>query len=210
MIELPKLPYSLSDLEPFIDQLTMEIHYGKHHQAYVDNLNKALEKEPELQEKEAWALLSDLDAIPEEIRTKVRNNAGGHANHSFFWKLLTPPSEDMSLHAPSEKLEALLSKNFGDFSTFKTVFNDAAINRFGSGWAWVVVTGEDTLEIVSTPNQDTPWMEKKDAVLGLDVWEHAYYLKYQNRRAEYITNWWNIVNWQQVEKNLEKALSYLR
>lgn len=207
MFKSDDLVYGYEDLEPFIDAKTMEIHHGKHHKAYVDNLNKALEQNAELQNKEVWFLLSDLDAVPEDIRMKVRNNGGGHANHTFFWKLLT--SADTS-GKPEGDLLDLINKNFESVDNFKAKFKEACLNRFGSGWAWLVLTSEDTLEITSTPNQDTPWMEKKDAILGLDVWEHAYYLKYQNKRADYVDAWWNVVNWEQVSKNLEKALFYLR
>ncbi len=192
-------------LEPYIDSLTMQIHHDKHHQAYVDNLNKAIEGFPELQNKEVWELLTNLESIPEEIRLKVRNNGGGHANHTFFWKLLTPEFDQ----TPLEKTNSLLISNFGDLETFKTKFKEAALSRFGSGWAWLVLTDENTLSISTTPNQDTPWMEKKDAILGLDVWEHAYYLKYQNRRADYVDAFWHVLNWKQVEENLQKARGYL-
>lgn len=204
---LPELPYSPSSLEPFIDTQTMTIHHEKHHASYVDNLNKALEVHPEFQNKEAWDLLSNLDAIPEDIRTKVKNNGGGHANHSFFWKLLCPQSESGT---PSDAVKQLIEKNFTDMTTFQTKFKEAALSRFGSGWVWLVLTDKDTLEITSTANQDTPWMEGKDAILGLDVWEHAYYLKYQNKRPDYVDAWWNIINWKQVEDNLAKAISYLK
>lgn len=207
MFSLPELPIAYSAMEPIIDELTMQIHHDKHHAAYVDNLNKALESHADLQQKELWHLLSDLDALPEEIRTKVRNNGGGHANHTFFWKLLAPASEAQK---PEGDVLALIEKNFGSFDEFKTKFKEAALARFGSGWVWVTLTGKDTIEIVSTPNQDTPWMEKVDAILGLDVWEHAYYLKYQNKRPDYVDAWWNIINWKQVDENLQKATSYLK
>lgn len=204
MFTLPELPFEYNALEPNIDEPTMRVHHDKHHAGYVDNLNKALEGKPEFLEKEAWDLLSDLDSLPEEIRTKVRNNGGGHANHTFFWKLLTPDST-----TPNEKILSLINKNFGSLEEFKSKFKEAALSRFGSGWAWLTLKDENTLEIVSTPNQDTPWNEKIDAILGLDVWEHAYYLKYQNKRAEYIDAFWNILNWEQVSSNLDKAISYL-
>lgn len=205
MFELESLAYGYDSLEPSIDEATMRVHHTKHHQTYVDNLNKALVGFVELEKKEAWHLLSELDSIPEGIRTKVRNNAGGHANHTFFWKLMSPNAGGDPV-GPSLDL---ITKNFGDFATFKLKFADAALARFGSGWVWLVLTGTGKLEITTTPNQDTPWMEKKDAILGLDVWEHAYYLKYQNRRAEYIDAWWNVVNWNQVNENLAKANQYL-
>ncbi len=207
MFELQKLNFEVSAFEPYIDAQTMTIHHDKHHAGYVDNLNKALAENTELQQKELWNLLSDLDTLPEEIRTKVRNNGGGHANHTFFWKLLSPASES---GMPTTTLQAILEKNFGSMDEFKTKFKEVSLACFGSGWAWVVLTGIDTLEIVSTGRQDTPWNDKKDAILGLDVWEHAYYLKYQNKRADYIDAFWNIVNWKQVDENLQKALSYLK
>lgn len=205
MFKLPDLGYNHKALEPVIDAKTMEIHHSKHHAAYVDNLNKALENHPDLQNKHVWELLSDLDSLSEDIRTKVQNNGGGHANHSFFWKLMAPGSSG----EPTDEVKKLIDSNFGSFEEFKTKFKEAALARFGSGWAWLVLAGTDKLEIVTTPNQDTPWNEKKDAVLGLDVWEHAYYLKYQNNRADYIDAWWSVVNWGQVAENLQKALSYL-
>ena len=207
MYSLPELPFETNALEPFIDAQTMTIHHDKHHAAYVDNLNKALEANPELQEKHVWDLLSKLDSIPESIRTKVRNNGGGHANHTFFWKLLAPSAESGT---PTEAVSALITKNFGSMDEFKTKFKEAALACFGSGWAWLVLTNENTLEITSTGRQDTPWNEGRDAILGLDVWEHAYYLKYQNRRADYVDAWWNVINWKQVDENLQKALSYLK
>ncbi len=204
---LPNLPYSPNVFEPFIDESTMTIHHDKHHQAYVDNLNKTLESHPQLQNKEVWELVSDLKSLPEDIRVKVQNNGGGHANHAFFWKLLAPHDESGT---PSELVTSVITKSFGDLETFKAQFKEAALGRFGSGWVWLVLHDENTVKIVSTPNQDTPWMEKKDAILGLDVWEHAYYLKYQNKRADYVDAFWNIVNWNQVDQNLQKALAYLK
>lgn len=184
----------------------MEIHHDKHHGAYVDNLNTALQSYTELQNKEVWELLTTLEMIPEEIRTKVRNNGGGHANHTFFWKLLSPNFDQQ----PTPEVLALIEKNFGKLEDFKAKFKDAALGRFGSGWAWLVLESEDKLEIVTTPNQDTPWMEKKDAILGLDVWEHAYYLNYQNKRGDYIDAFWHVLNWEQVGLNLAKAQHYLQ
>jgi superoxide dismutase, Fe-Mn family len=199
------LPNVDVDTEPYIDGLTMQIHHDKHHQAYVDNLNKAIEGSLELQNKELWDILTNLDSVSEDIRLKVRNNGGGHANHSFFWKLLSSEFDQ----SPLPQTMDLIVANFADLETFKSKFKEAALSRFGSGWAWLVLEDEKTLTISSTPNQDTPWMEKKDAILGLDVWEHAYYLKYQNRRADYVDAFWHVLNWKQVETNLQKATSYL-
>lgn len=205
--ELPKLTFEYSALEPFIDEETMRIHHDKHHQAYIDNLNKALEGKPDLQSKSTWDLLSNLTSVPEDIRLKVQNNAGGHANHTFFWKLLISSDKSGEM---SDELKKLVENNFESIDIFKEKFKESALSRFGSGWAWLVLTEEGKLEITSTANQDTPWMEGKDAILGLDVWEHAYYLKYQNKRVDYINNWWNVVNWGQVSENLKKAQSYLK
>lgn len=199
--ELPPLPYPHDALEPHIDTQTMQIHHGKHHAAYVTNLNKALESAPELQAKSAEELIKDLSAVPEGIRTPVRNNAGGHVNHTFFWNLMAPNAGG----APSGALAEAINAAFGSFDEFKAKFEAAGLGRFGSGWAWLVVNG-GKLEIVSTANQDNPLMGKAVAgaegtpVLGVDVWEHAYYLKYQNRRADYLKAWWNVVNWDAVAK----------
>jgi Fe-Mn family superoxide dismutase len=196
--ELPALPYAHDALEPSIDKTTMEIHHGKHHGAYVTNLNKALESAPNLAGKTIDELLANnCAAVPESVRTAVRNNGGGHANHSMFWQIMGPNAGG----APSGALAAAINSAFGSFDNFKEKFAAAAMGRFGSGWAWLVKEGSG-LAILSTPNQDTPLMEGKHAVLGLDVWEHAYYLKYQNRRAEYIAAWWNVVNWKAVEARL--------
>ena len=192
--ELPKLAYAYTALEPFIDAQTMEIHHSKHHNAYVTNLNKALENYPDLQNRKVEDLLADLGLVPEAIRTAVRNNGGGHYNHSLFWKTMGPSAGG----EPAGKLAKAIEKSFGDFGKFKEEFAKAAMGRFGSGWVWLVKNGNGVLEIVSTPNQDNPVMEGKTPVFGLDVWEHAYYLKYQNRRAEYIDAWWNVVNWNAV------------
>lgn len=193
---LPPLPYSPDALEPHIDKTTMEIHHGKHHATYVTNLNKALESAPDLQNKTVEELLANnLAIVPENIKTAVRNNGGGHMNHSMFWKLLGPNNGK----APSGDLADAINASFGSFDTFKEKFGTAATGRFGSGWAWLLKDGRK-LDISSSPNQDNPIMEGKTAILGLDVWEHAYYLKYQNRRPEYITAWWNVVNWPEVEK----------
>lgn len=198
---LPPLPYAPDALEPHIDKLTMEIHHGKHHNAYVTNLNKALESAPALAGKTIEELLANNCAIvPENIRTAVRNNGGGHINHSMFWKIMGPHAGG----APVGKVAQAIVGTFGSFDTFKEKFNAAGVGRFGSGWAWLLKTASG-LEIISTPNQDSPIMEGKNPVFGCDVWEHAYYLKYQNRRAEYIGNWWNLVNWAKVGELYEHA-----
>jgi Fe-Mn family superoxide dismutase len=195
---LPALPYEPSALEPHIDALTMQIHHGKHHQAYVTNLNNALGEFPAQQKLELDELLRDLNAVPEKIRTAVRNNGGGHWNHAFFWKLMAAKAPA----APSGAVAAAIDASFGSLQTFKEQFAAAAMGRFGSGWAWLVQDGTQ-LAIMSTPNQDNPLMEGKKAILGLDVWEHAYYLKYQNRRVEYVQAWWNVVNWDEVTRRFE-------
>jgi Fe-Mn family superoxide dismutase len=193
--ELPALPYAFNALEPFIDEQTMQIHHGKHHQTYVNNLNAALEKHPELQAKSVEELIANLDAVPEDIRTAVRNNGGGHANHTLFWQIMGPNKGG----APTGAVAEAITSKFGSFDAFKEAFAKAAVGRFGSGWAWLVKSG-DGVEITSTPNQDSPLMEGKTPILGLDVWEHAYYLKYQNRRPDYIAAWWNVVDWDAVNK----------
>ncbi len=195
---VPPLPYAFDALEPYIDKLTMEIHHDKHHGAYVTNLNKALESAPALAGKSLEELLANNCAIvPENIRTAVRNNGGGHANHSMFWTIMAANAGGQ----PSGALADAINSSFGGFAQFKEKFAAAATGRFGSGWAWLI-KGASGLEIYSTANQDSPLMEGKHIVMGLDVWEHAYYLKYQNRRPEYITNWWNVVNWHEVGKRL--------
>jgi Fe-Mn family superoxide dismutase len=200
---LPPLPYAADTLEPFIDKATMEIHHGKHHNAYVTNLNKALESAPALANKALGELLANnCSAVPESIRTAVRNNGGGHANHSMFWTIMGAHNAQSS--APSGALASDINSTFGGFDQFKEKFNAAAAARFGSGWAWLLKSG-GKLEITSTANQDSPLMEGKGIVMGLDVWEHAYYLKYQNRRPEYIAAWWNVVNWKEVEKLYQAA-----
>ena len=199
---LPDLPYAFDALEPYIDKTTMEIHHGKHHAAYVTNLNKALESAPALAGKPLEALLAgNLALVPEGIRTAVRNHGGGHINHSMFWKVMGP-------HAggePSGKLAGALKSVFGSFDQFKEKFSAAAMGRFGSGWAWLVKDPSGKLDIYSTANQDSPIMEGKLPVLGVDVWEHAYYLRYQNRRAEYLSAWWSVVNWKEVEKRFQEG-----
>jgi Fe-Mn family superoxide dismutase len=194
--ELPPLPYDFGALEPHIDTQTMQIHHGKHHATYVNNLNAALEKHPNLQGKSAEELIRNLSAVPEDIRTAVRNNGGGHVNHTMFWKLMVAGGG-----SPKGAIADAINSSFGSFDTFKEQFAKAAVGRFGSGWAWLIDNG-GKLTIESTPNQDSPLMDGKKPVLGLDVWEHAYYLKYQNRRPDYITAWWNVVNWDEVNRLL--------
>ena len=195
---LPPLPYDYGALEPHIDARTMEIHHTKHHQGYVTNLNTALEKAPNLQNKSLEDLLGNLDAVPESVRTAVRNNGGGHWNHSMFWQIMGPATGG----EPTGKLADAMKSTFGGFAQFKEKFAAAATGRFGSGWAWLLAEG-GKLSIESTPNQDNPVMQGKSPILGLDVWEHAYYLKYQNRRADYIGAWWNVVNWEEVAKRMK-------
>jgi Fe-Mn family superoxide dismutase len=193
---LPALSYAYNALEPHIDARTMEIHHTKHHQAYINNVNNALKGKPDLESKTVETLISDLNAVPEEIRTVVRNNGGGHANHSFFWNIIGPNAGGN----PKGRIAEAISKEFGSFDAFKEKFAAAAATRFGSGWAWLSFNKEGKLEISSTANQDSPIMEGKKPLLGIDVWEHAYYLNYQNRRPDYIAAFWNVVNWAQVEK----------
>jgi len=193
---LPPLPYAPNALEPHIDALTMTIHHDKHHNAYVTNLNAAIEKAPELGNWALGDLCRNIAQVPEAVRTAVRNNGGGHWNHSLFWELMAPNAGG----APSGDVGAAITKTWGDFGKFRDAFKAAAVGRFGSGWAWLVAGRDGALTIESTPNQDNPLMEGKHAVLGLDVWEHAYYLKYQNRRPDYIDAWWNVVNWGEVAK----------
>jgi len=198
--DLPNLPYAYDALEPHIDARTMEIHHSKHHAGYVAKLNGALEKHPGLQGKSVEALIADLAGVPEGIRTAVRNNGGGHANHTLFWQVMGPKGGG----TPGGNLGDALNAAFGDFDTFKQQFSDAAATRFGSGWAWLVADG-GKLAVMSTANQDSPLMEGKTPILGLDVWEHAYYLKYQNRRPDYIAAWWNVINWDEVAKRLDQT-----
>jgi len=196
---LPPLPYATNALEPHIDAQTMEIHHGKHHNAYVTNLNAALEKAPELADKSLEDLLRNLNSVPEAVRTAVRNNGGGHWNHSQFWKTMGPNGGG----GPTGKLADAINAAFGDFEKFKEAFNAAGVGRFGSGWVWLVNEG-GKLAITSTPNQDNPLMDgKSPPILGNDVWEHAYYLKYQNRRPDYLKAWWNTVNWEEVGKRFK-------
>ncbi|HZD55531.1 MAG TPA: superoxide dismutase [Anaerolineales bacterium] len=198
--ELPSLPYSYDALEPYIDAQTMEIHYTKHHNGYVTNLNAALEKHSNLAGKSLEELVGNLNNVPEDVRTAVRNNGGGHYNHSIFWTVMSPNGGG----EPKGDLARAISDGFGSFSSFKEKFSSAAATRFGSGWAWLGFKG-GKLSVLSMPNQDVPLMEGLMPILGLDVWEHAYYLKYQNRRAEYISNWWNVVNWEEVARRFDEA-----
>jgi Fe-Mn family superoxide dismutase len=195
---LPALPYAYDALEPHIDAKTMEIHHTKHHQAYVNNLNAALEKAPQLEGKSLDDLMRGINSVPETVRTAVRNNGGGHWNHSMFWEIMAPKKGN----EPKGKIADAIKSSFGDFAKFKEQFAAAGTGRFGSGWAWLVDDGSGKLSITSTPNQDNPLMDGKKAILGLDVWEHAYYLKYQNKRPDYIAAWWNVVNWEAVAKRL--------
>ena len=197
---LPDLPYAYDALEPYIDEETMHLHHDKYHNTYVTNLNAAIEKYPELGEKTIEELLSDMDAIPTDIKTAVRNNGGGHANHSFFWEIMAPNAGG----EPTGEIKEAINEAFGDFSSFKEEFKKAAVGRFGSGWAWLVMEN-GKLAITSTANQDSPLMEGKTPILGLDVWEHAYYLKYKNVRPDYIAAFWNVINWDEVNKRFEAA-----
>lgn len=206
MFVVPELPYDYSSLEPFIDEETMRIHHDKHHLAYVKNTNDALAETPQLLEMNPIELYLNLDKVPESVRVKVKNNLGGHINHSMFWEILASDSTKI----PSGKILESINLTFGDFETFKAKFNEAGLGRFGSGWVWLVVNRNEEnsekskLEIVSTANQDNPIIEGKTPILGLDLWEHAYYLKYKNMRADYIDAFWNIVNWKQVAENYTK------
>ena len=207
--ELPKLPYASNALEPHIDAKTMEIHHGKHHNAYVTNANNALKDHPALANQDVNTLIADLSKVPDAIRGPIRNNAGGHSNHSFFWTIMGPGKGG----APKGKLAEAINQTWGSFDKFKEEFGKAAATRFGSGWAWLVVGADKKLSIGSTANQDSPLMGKAVAgiegkpVIALDVWEHAYYLNYQNRRPDYVTAWWNVVDWDAAEKNYQAALN---
>ncbi|HXZ81745.1 MAG TPA: superoxide dismutase [Terriglobales bacterium] len=198
-LEVPPLPYAYNALEPYIDEQTMHLHHDKHHQAYVDNANAAIAKHADLGKKSAEDILKNINSIPEDVRTALRNNAGGHLNHSMFWKIMKPQGGDN----PTGKIADVI-KDLGGFDAFKEKFNDAGVKRFGSGWAWLVVKG-GKYDIISTANQDSPLMDGAYPIMGNDVWEHAYYLKYQNRRAEYLKAWWNVVNWDEINKRLEAA-----
>jgi Fe-Mn family superoxide dismutase len=194
---LPDLGYDFAALEPVIDARTMEIHHGKHHATYVAKLNEALSGHADLEKKPVEQLLREIDRVPEDIRTKVRNHGGGHANHTLFWKIMAPGARG----APQGDLGKAIADKFGSFDTFKQKFSDAAANQFGSGWGWLVVDGTGNLDVYALPNQDSPLMKGHTPVLGLDVWEHAYYLKYQNKRPDYIKAWWDAVNWEAVGRN---------
>jgi Fe-Mn family superoxide dismutase len=193
--ELPALPYDYSALEPHIDTETMKIHHDKHHAAYVNNLNAALESQPALQGKSIEDLLRNINDVPEAIRTAVRNNGGGHANHTMFWEIMGPSGGE-----PTGALAQAINAAFGDFNTLKEKINDAGVKRFGSGWSWLVADRGGNLQVISSANQDSPYMDGQTPILGVDVWEHAYYLKYQNRRPDYLKAWWSVVNWEAVAK----------
>lgn len=199
--QVPALPYDYNALEPYIDEETMHLHHDKHHAAYVNNLNAALEKHPELQSKSAEDLLIDLNSVPEDIRTAVRNNGGGHVNHSMFWQIMGPGGGG----EPTGPIAEAINQAFGSFQALQQQFNDAGAKRFGSGWTWLVRGTDGKLQVISTANQDSPLLEGQYPVLGNDVWEHAYYLKYQNRRPEYLSAWWNVVNWDEVNKRYQQA-----
>ena len=201
---LPQLPYDFAALEPHIDAQTMQIHHGKHHQTYITNLNAALAKHPELGNKDLENLLRNINTIPDDIRAAVRNNGGGHHNHSLFWTIMAPP-QDGGGGEPTGRLADAIKRTFGDFGKLKEQLQNAAVTQFGSGWGWLTVAS-GKLEIAGRPNQDSPLMEGKSPILGVDVWEHAYYLKYQNRRADYVSAWWNVVNWAEVGRRFEAAL----
>lgn len=202
MFELAPLPYAFDALEPILDARTMEIHHDKHHAAYVTNLNKALESAPELQNKDIVSLLRGITAVPEAVRTAVRNHGGGHFNHTLFWNVMRPGGKK----APFGELEIAIRDTFGSVEIFQEKFNQAAITRFGSGWAWLVADHGGKLQVYSTANQDSPLMDGHTPLLGLDVWEHAYYLKYQNRRPEYVQAFWSLVNWDEIVLNFKAAL----
>jgi Fe-Mn family superoxide dismutase len=199
--EVPPLPYDYSALEPFIDTQTMHLHHDKHHQAYVTNLNAALEKAPELKNLTAEELIASLENVPEAIRTAVRNHGGGHVNHTMFWSIMAPNAGG----EPSGAIAEAIGSSFGDFASFKEKFNDAGVKQFGSGWAWLVRDAGGKLSIMSTPNQDSPLSQGFYPVMGNDVWEHAYYLKYQNRRADYLKEWWNVVNWAEINQRFQSG-----
>ena len=199
--ELSPLPYNYDALEPYIDTQTMQLHHDMHHQAYVNNLNTAVGKHTELESKSLEDLVREINSIPEDVRTAVRNNGGGHVNHTMFWQIMGPNAGG----EPSGAIAQVISDNFGDFESFKQQFNDAGTKQFGSGWVWLVRTSGGKYEITSTPNQDSPMTGGDFPIMGNDVWEHAYYLKYQNKRAEYLKQWWNVVKWDEINKRLETA-----
>ena len=197
---LPPLPYPADALEPYIDKMTMEIHHGRHHKAYVDNVNKALEGQTALQNLTIEQLLRDINKVPESIRQKVINNGGGHANHTMFWEIMAKGAGGK----PSGAIADEITKAFGDFASFQAQLKQAALDRFGSGWAWLILA-DGKLQVISTPNQDSPYMKGQLPIMGVDVWEHAYYLKYQNKRPDYVDAWWNVVNWKAINDRLAKA-----
>ncbi len=199
--QLPPLPYAYNTLEKAIDARTMKLHHDKHHATYVDNLNDALEKYPDLRKRSVEAMLRDLDSVPEIIRTTVRNNGGGHLNHTIFWQIMSPKGGGQ----PTGEIAQEINKTFGSFKKFKEAFNEAGGDRFGSGWVWLVRNSQGQLEITSTPNQDNPIVDGSYPLMGNDVWEHAYYLRYQNRRAEYLDNWWDVVNWAEVNRRAQAS-----
>ncbi|HLI06823.1 MAG TPA: superoxide dismutase [Ktedonobacteraceae bacterium] len=201
--ELPPLPYAYNALEPYIDEETMHLHHDKHHQAYVNNLNAAIANSPELANLDIEDLMRRINEVPEGIRTAVVNNGGGHANHSMFWRIMAPNAGG----SPTGPIADAINQAFGNFESFKQQFNDAGAKRFGSGWAWLVMNSNGQLEVMSTPNQNSPLMEGYYPIMGNDVWEHAYYLKYQNRRPEYLNAWWNVVNWDEVNNRYQQALA---
>jgi Fe-Mn family superoxide dismutase len=201
--ELPPLPYDYNALEPYIDEQTMRLHHDKHHQAYVTNVNNALQGQSQFENLSIEDLMRRINEVPENIRTAVRNNGGGHVNHTMFWQIMKPNGGG----EPSGALAQAISQTFGSFDQFKAAFNDAGAKRFGSGWVWLVLDNSGKLQVISTANQDSPFMEGLFPIMGNDVWEHAYYLKYQNRRADYLNAWWNVVNWDEIAKRYERATS---
>jgi superoxide dismutase, Fe-Mn family len=201
--EVPPLPYDYAALEPHIDTQTMQIHHDKHHAAYVTNLNNALQGQPQWESMSVVDILRQINSVPENIRTAVRNNAGGHANHTMFWEIMTPGGSGQ----PTGELAAAITETFGSFDQFKAAFNDAGVKRFGSGWAWLILGPDGKLQVISTANQDSPYMDGLYPVMGNDVWEHAYYLKYQNRRPDYLSAWWNVVNWDIVGSRYQQGKS---
>ncbi|MBW4527966.1 MAG: superoxide dismutase [Phormidium tanganyikae FI6-MK23] len=201
--ELKPLPYAYDALEPYIDATTMQIHHDKHHAAYVNNLNAAIEKYSDLQSKSVEELVTSLDQVPEDVRAAVRNNAGGHVNHTMFWEIMGANGNG----APTGAISEAINNSFGSFDAFKQQFNDAGTKRFGSGWVWLVRSSQGGLKVVSTPNQDSPLTEGHTPIMGNDVWEHAYYLKYQNRRPEYLNAWWNVLNWEEINRRFDAAYS---
>ena len=203
--ELPPLPYAYDALEPYIDAQTMTLHHDNHHASYVENLNEAIAQYPELQGKSVEELLREIDTVPEDIRSTVRRNGGGNANHTMFWEIMTPNGQGQ----PTGAIADAINTAFGDFETFQQDFNAAGEDRFGSGWAWLILNGDGMLKIVSTANQDSPFLAGDYPIMGNDVWEHAYYLKYQNRRGDYLDAWWNVVNWEEVNRRFEEATSAL-